>query len=243
MWAHAEGSISTPEEHVLRGFFDRQSGVIAADKIAITKGSTPEVRAFAQKELEIYTQLANDMVKLYDQFKLVTRANPNNEYRPLEEGKSRGVTGPLAAGDRYSEVMFVETIKRPGGSASGYGAGGYSLEELAKLEGAAFDKQYLLLKFYGQQAMLRHSTDELLFEQRNPAMEAFARNAIKLISTQAKTADNLYRGQSTAGQNTAARGGARTGGAPGAPGAPGAAAGAPAAGRAAGRNGAAPTGQ
>jgi hypothetical protein len=60
----AESGISTPEEHVLRGFFDRQSGVIAADKIALTKGSTAEVRAFAQSEIELYGKLADDMVKL-----------------------------------------------------------------------------------------------------------------------------------------------------------------------------------
>lgn len=209
------GTITTPEEHVLRGFFDRQSGVIAADKMALTKGSTPEVRAFAQSELDTYAKLAEGMVKLFDQFKLVTRANPNNEYRPLEEGKSRGVTA-LPAGDKYSEVMILPSLKQAGGAATGYGAGGYSLEDLAKLEGAAFDKQYFLLKFYGQQAMLRHATDELLFEQNNPIMVAYAKDAIKMISAQASKADRLYRGETTqagGGMGAGAAGGMAAGGA------------------------------
>lgn len=212
----ADSGISTPEEHVLRGFFDRQSGVVPADKMALKKGSTDDVKAFAKSELEMYEKLANDMVKLYDKFKLVTRANPNNEYRPLEEGKSRGVAA-LPAGDKYSEVMFVDTLKRESTEATGYGAGGYSLTDLAKLEGAAFDKQYFLLVFYGQQAMLRHCTDELLFDQNNADMVAFCKNAIKQISAQASKADRLYRGE--AAQQRGGQGGGQGGMGAGAPGA------------------------
>ncbi|MGC3982627.1 MAG: hypothetical protein QM808_15365 [Steroidobacteraceae bacterium] len=228
--AQSAGSISTPEEHVLRGFFDRQSAAIPADKLALTKGSTPEVRAFAQSELDMYQKLGDGMAKLYDQFKLANRDNPTQEYRPLAEGQSRGVTS-LGPKDTWTKVGVLETLQDNSGKVTGYGAGGYSIEDLKKLDGVAFDKQYFLLVFYGQQAMLRHATDELLFDQRNPAMEAYARDAIKLISAQAKKADDLYRGQA-GGMAAGGAGGMAAGGAPGgmaAGGAPGAApAGAPA---------------
>ncbi|MFT3907733.1 MAG: hypothetical protein QM718_15655 [Steroidobacteraceae bacterium] len=220
--AQAESGISTAEEHVLRGFFDRQSAVIAADKLALEKGSTDAVRKYAQSELEMYQKLGTDMVGLYGKFQLVTTANPSGEYRPLEEGKSRGVSA-LGDGQTYSTVGVLETLKRSATQAAapvqrrpasqcqsptvpGCGPTIAPGIDLAKLSGTEFDNAYLLLTVYGHDAMMRHSIDELLFEGGNPDMVAFARNTIQLLSRQSSTADGLYRG--TARKEGGAAGGA-----------------------------------
>ena len=193
--AAAAGSITTPEEHVLRGFFDRQSAPITASKLALTKGSTEQVRKYAQAELDMYRQLGGEVEALYRQFTLVTRPNPTGEYRPLEEGKSRGVT-ELTDGATYSKVGVIEqldpnrappppVVRDPktcqSTTVAGCGPRIAPGVDLAKLEGTEFDNAYLLLTVYGHDAMMRHCTDELLFEQSNPDMVAFAKRAIKVF--------------------------------------------------------------
>ncbi|MGC3980358.1 MAG: hypothetical protein QM808_03775 [Steroidobacteraceae bacterium] len=232
--ALAESGISTEEEHVLRGFFDRQSPVIAATKLALEKGSTDAVKKYAQSELDMYQKVGTDVAGLYTKFQLVTTPNPNLEYRPLEEGKSRGVS-TLTNGQTYSTTGILETLKRPLAQAAapaqpvqqidtskcksptvpGCGptiAPGIDLNALA---GKEFDNAYLLLTVYGHDAMMRHSTDELLFDKRNADMEAFAKNTIKLLSKQSSTADGLYRG--TARAEGGAAGGMSAGMGAGAP--------------------------
>lgn len=211
--ASAESGITTAEEHVLRGFFDRQSTVIAADKLALQKGSTDAIKKFAQSELDLYQKLGTDMQNLYTKFALVTTPNPNGEYRPLEEGKSRGVT-TLTNGQTYSTVGIVQTLNRSANAAPapiqrpakcqsptvpGCGPTIAPGIDLNKLSGVEFDNAYLLLVVYGHDAMMRHSTDELLFAQSNPDMVAFAKNAIQTISKQSSAADALYRGMATRG--------------------------------------------
>ena len=205
----AESGISTDEEHVLRGFFDRQSSVVTANKLALEKGSSEDVREYARAELDMLRTLGNDMAGLYQRFKLTSRPNPTGEYRPLEEGKSRGVD-VLSDGATYSTVGILgqldrkattpaQTVRRDPATCQsttvpGCGptiAAGIDLESLS---GKAFDNAYLLLTVYGHDAMMRHVTDQLLFEDKNPQMEAFAVKAIKLISAQSRWADSLYRG-------------------------------------------------
>lgn len=215
----AASGISTEEEHVLRGYFDRQSTVVAADKLALQKGSTEAIRKFAQSELDMYQQLGTDLAALFKQFGLVTVPNPTGEYRPLEEGKSRGVT-ELKDGATFSTVGILQTLARSGaqGQAAapamprpancqsptvpGCGPTIAPGVDLTQLSGADFDNTYLLLVFYGHDAMMRHSTDELLFAQSSPAMVAFAKHAIELIGKQSRTADGLYRGTANAQSGT-----------------------------------------
>jgi predicted outer membrane protein len=234
----AAGTITTPEEHVLRGFFDRQSSVIAADKLALEKGSTDDVKKFAQAELDMYQKLGTDMVGIYKEFLLVNTPNPTGEYRPLEEGKSRGVK-ELTNGQTWSQVGVLQQISRGAAGAAamapvarpancqsttvpGCGATIAPGIDLNKLSGAEFDKAYLLLVIYGHDAMMRHSTDELLFTDSNPDMVAFAKSAIQTIAKQSSAADGLYRGTGGGRQGGGGRAGgpARGGGAPGAAGTP-----------------------
>lgn len=221
--AFSASGISTAEEHVLRGYFDRQSTVIAAHKLALQKGSTEAIRKFAQSELDAYQQLGNQVAALYKKFGLVTRPNPNGEYRPLEEGKSRGVT-ELKDGATWSTPGIVQTLARSGAerpaaaaptvqrtpancqspTVPGCGPTIAPGVDLNKLSGTEFDNTYLLLVFYGHDAMMRHSTDELLFSESNPDMVAFAKSSIQLLSKQSKAADGLYRGTATAARANAA---------------------------------------
>ncbi|MGC3982512.1 MAG: hypothetical protein QM808_14780 [Steroidobacteraceae bacterium] len=211
----ATDTITTQEEHVLRGFFDRQGPVIAVDNLALTKGSAA-IKAYAQSELDMYKKLGTGLQALFDKYQLTIRPNPTGEYRPLEQGKSRGVPQPLPEGWRYATVDVFGLLENKGpvivprpamcqsttvaGCADPVAPG----VDLSKLSGQEFDDAYLLWTFFGHEAMIRHATDELLFDETNPDMVKYAKDAIKTISAQSKVADGLYRGTAKKNANSGA---------------------------------------
>lgn len=82
--------ITDNEEHVFRGFFDRQSGIVPVHKLALEKGST-DVKTFAQSELDMIGKLATDLAKLGDKFGLITRGMKAGDPSPkLGQGTTRG---------------------------------------------------------------------------------------------------------------------------------------------------------
>lgn len=86
-------AITDQEEHVLRGFFDRQSNAIALNKLALQKGSKDSIKKFAQSELDLYQKLAEAVSKVDDEFKLISQPITNGNNSPkLGQGVTRGVT-------------------------------------------------------------------------------------------------------------------------------------------------------
>ncbi|MGC3981064.1 MAG: DUF4142 domain-containing protein [Steroidobacteraceae bacterium] len=89
-FALAAPAITDNEEHVFRGFFDRQSGIVPVHKLALEKGSA-DVKTFAQSELDMISSFATDLSKLADKFGLITRGMKAGDASPkLGQGTTRG---------------------------------------------------------------------------------------------------------------------------------------------------------
>ena len=118
-------AITDQEEHVLRGFFDRQSNAIALDKLALEKGSKDSVKKFAQGELDMYQKLAEAVSKVDDEFKLISQPISNGNMSPkLGQGVTRGVT-ELPAGASWVAPGVLKLLNGGGGPPGmAPGAGG-----------------------------------------------------------------------------------------------------------------------
>ena len=192
------GTINDEEEHVLRGFFDRQSAAATYNQLAITKASTPDLQAFARSEIEMYKTLAADVTGLYRQFEL-NRQPPSAENKSptLGQGITRGLN-PLPEGYTWaadSVGSFISTGEALPGMPA---AGRYSeLDALKGLSGAEFDKQYLLRVLLSHNAMMKHIITQLSIEDGNPDMVAFAEKALIIVQNQSNLAQRLYENNGT----------------------------------------------
>ena len=74
-------AVSAGDENFLSGLFDQQWVGVKYDKLALTQGSTPQIRAFAQSELDMYRTLATRMQAL--------------------DGKAPGILLTLSDGQRH----------------------------------------------------------------------------------------------------------------------------------------------
>ncbi len=103
-------SITDNEEHVFRGFFDRQSGIIALDRVALEKGSA-DVKTFAQSELDMISKFASDLGKLGDKFGLITRGMTSGGGSPkLGQGMTRGFAELPADATWFSKSQFSNPL-------------------------------------------------------------------------------------------------------------------------------------
>ncbi|MFT3907757.1 MAG: hypothetical protein QM718_15780 [Steroidobacteraceae bacterium] len=232
-------TLTNNEEHVLRGFFDRQSAAVQLSKLALEKGSKDSVKKFAQSELDMYQKLAEGVAKMDDEFKLITGGSAGGGSPELAQGVTRGVE-TLPAGASWSSKQAAALVSGggggpggapPGGGAGrpaggGQGAGGppggggggggaaaggagargagggggnarytYDLEEMQKLSGADFDKQFVFRVGIAHSAMVRHISDELSMKDANPDLVAYAKTALELISAQNSNMERLLLGQ------------------------------------------------
>lgn len=174
-------TISDTEEHVFRGFFDRQSGIIALDRVALEKGSA-DVKTFAQSELDMISGFAKQLGVLGDKFGLVTRGMTAGGASPkLGQGMTRGFaelpegatwfskgqfSNPLAMGDMGMGAGAAPAAGAPqsaapaggapGGAAGGMGAGGGGAAQ-NRYDYDAADLQKLSGKDFDKQYLLRVS--------------------------------------------------------------------------------------
>lgn len=219
--AAAAPTITDEEEHVLRGFFDRQSNAAALARVALERGSTDDLKKFAQSELDMYRKFADEVVRLDDLFLLNTRPlAPGVTSPPLSQGVSRGVD-PLPEGWRKASRNVAGFLNAGGGMPGMPPAGAapsqgmapsgapparpagpamirydYDIAALKQLSGAEFDKQYLLRVAIAHNAMLRHVSNELNEEGAHPEMVTFAKAVLKTIAAQNSSIERLLTGQS-----------------------------------------------
>ncbi len=208
--AAAAPTITDEEEHVLRGFFDRQSNAAALARVALERGSNDDLKKFAQSELDMYRRFADEVVRLDDLFLLNTRPlAPGVTSPPLSQGVSRGVD-PLPEGWRKASRNVAGFLNANGGMPAAAPAGAsparpagpamirydYDIAALKQLSGADFDKQYLLRVAIAHNAMLRHVSNELNGEGTHPEMVTFAKAVLKTIAAQNSSIERLLTGQS-----------------------------------------------
>lgn len=235
-------TITDNEEHVFRGFFDRQSGIISVHRSALEKGSA-DIKTFAQSELDMISKFATDLSKLGDKFGLVTRGMTGGESPKLGQGLTRGFETLPEGATWFSKGQFANPLAMgnmgmaagaapagapqgaapqgaaPGGAA-GMGAGGamqtrydYDAADLAKLSGKDFDKAYLLRVAISHNAMLRHVSNSINEPGANPDLVEFSKSALKTLAQQNSNIERLLSGQGLSAGPPGARPAAQ-GGAP-----------------------------
>lgn len=186
-------NISDEEEHVLRGFFDRQSAAATYNQLAITKASTPDLQNFAKSEIAMYQALSADVTQLYRTFYLNAQpASAENKSPTLKQGVTRGLktlpAGYSWAADTVGSFITTGEALQGMPAASRYS----ELTDLKALNGSAFDKQYLLRVLLAHNAMMKHIVTELSIADANPDMKAFANKALVTVQNQSNLAQRLY---------------------------------------------------
>jgi predicted outer membrane protein len=235
-FALAQGTITDTEEHLLRGFFDRQATNVAYAKLALKQGSTPAVRQFAQSELDFYTKLGDQVAALDREFGLVSSPMKAGAPPPeLAQGVTRGVftlsPGVTQFGPNIQAVVAgtgggappggaAPGGPPPGGGAPGGGggpsgpnpnAGTDDTALLASLSGRKFDQEYALRAVTLHQRMESFTIREINTPGANPDLVAFAKSALVLINAQSDVGLGIYSGENRRPRRAGAPGGAPPG--------------------------------
>lgn len=211
-YVEAAPAITDNEEHVFRGFFDRQSSMVQLHRLALEKGST-DIKTLAQSEIDLLATLGTEIARLGDKFGLVTRELKEGERSPtLGQGLTRGFDSLPDGATWYS--AGVNPLGSPPAGLPPMKRYEYDLTDLQKLSGDAFNKEYLLRISIAHNAMIRHISTTLNEANAAPELVAFAKKALKSIVQQNSKIDSLLAGN---GLNAGPPGGARPAGAGGAP--------------------------
>ena len=213
--AQSTTTITDTEEHLLRGFFDRQATNVAYAKLALNQGSTSQVKQFAQSELDFYTKYGDQIAALDKEFGLVSSPMKAGTPPPeLAQGTSRGVytlsPGVTQFGPNIQAVVAGTGGGNPfgaappgaappggGGGPSGPNpnAGTDDTGMLSKLTGRDFDKEYALRAIALHQRMESFTIREINTDGANPDLVAFSKAALLVINAQSDTALGIYSGE------------------------------------------------
>lgn len=185
-------SASDADEAFLRGLFDHQSVAIRYDRLALSRGSDPRVRRFAQIELKMYQTLGDRMTTLERELGMIELGAGGAASMPLGAGVSRGFA-VLPTGAQWARASVLEFLVGGGADQGRFPVLDDSLL-LNKLTGDEFDKQYLLRVILMHQRMIRHALREMQLRDANPAVLEYAQNSLAVLNAQTEEAGNLYNG-------------------------------------------------
>ena len=193
--------ITDDEEHLLRGFFERQSHFVNYHKLALEKGSSQAIRDFAQAELNMLAEMEVGIRAIMRQAGVANRPiEPGNNSPALGEGLSRGYQS-LPENYSWTTTNLSQMIEQPleipqtVDNSNEARRGVNELPELAKLSGQAFDRAYLLRTIQSHSHIINYCMDTVANPEANAELVAFARQYGPVITRASETADGLFRGQ------------------------------------------------
>lgn len=124
---------------------------IAAGQLAMSKATRADVKAYAQRMVEDHT---NAMAAWAQKIPALSLTLPDSAKSVASSAQSKANTAAMANG--ISEVSDTTTRKRGGiGAAAIHSANVIGLEDLRKLNGTAFDAQYIQMQLDGHDAVLK----------------------------------------------------------------------------------------
>lgn len=124
---------------------------IAAGQLAVTKASRADVQEYARRMVEDHTNLQSAWAEKVPALSLTIPDSNNAAPKPM-----MAKAGTAAMANGVSEVRDTTTRSRGGvGAAALHSANVSGLEDLRKLNGAAFDALYMKMQREGHEAALK----------------------------------------------------------------------------------------
>lgn len=163
----ARAPASDYEGHLVRGLRERMNAQIALDKLAIARGVSPDVARFAQDDIALLNQSHVEITAIGDRYDLTA---PKRRGPP----PGPGVGGPPPRGSVNSQSLQAD---------------------LEKLEGALFERTYLLLSALHYEEYQRAIALEVESPQANAELKAWSQGRVEPFRAQARRLQKLVLGE------------------------------------------------
>lgn len=127
---------------------------IALGRLAMMKASNADVKAYAQRLVDDHTNVMSAWAQKVPAQSLTIPDSGKSAAKPMQN-----MAGSAAMANGVSEVKDTTTKSKGGvGPAALHSANMSALEELQKLDGAAFDAKYIQTQMESQDAILKELT-------------------------------------------------------------------------------------
>lgn len=216
VWAADAAVMTDYETHFVRGLAQRQDAQITLDKMALEKGSTDLVKAFAQSDIDVHTEGKDSLIAVGKQLNAWGAGGAG----PPSGGAMRpgGPPGAAPPGGGAGGPPGGAAGGPPGGGAGdpGAGAGGPGggmggppganvkdlfTDALSSATGADFDRLYLLVSILQHEEFLRAMDMEIETSGHNAQLIAWTKTHVEPFRRQARHIQKLLRGEGDAVDN------------------------------------------